>query len=418
MSELKVPYKYEGRDYQERILNSRARYKIVVLHRRSGKTKTALNMQIEKAVYKKGLYLYLLPTYKQAKKVIWMDDEMMKHFPEELIEKKNDSELYIKLKNGSTWMLGGCDDPDSWRGTAPVDVVMDEYAEMKEEIWTAIVQPVLAENKGTATFIFTPKGQNHAWKLIQQTKDNPDWDYWKLNVDDTGAIEHNELVEAKKNMTEALYQQEFMCEFLEGAGSVFRRVEDNVWTGELYPQTGRTYQLGVDLAKYQDWTVITPYCLNDMTAGKQIRFNQVDWNLQKARIQAESTRYNRAKIMIDSTGIGDPITEDLQKIGLNVKPFKFTENSRDQLLDNLAIRLEQDLIKIPNEETLKDELKSFQNILTKTNKIKKQVPDGLHDDTVMSLALACWDTPRLPTKLPDHTLAEDKGTMYVNHYGV
>ncbi len=81
------------------------------------------------------------------------------HIPNEIIEKKNDSELAIYYKNGSIQRFVGCENPDAHRGVNPCDVVFDEYSEEAEEIWTAIFQPILRENKGTATFIFTPKGK-------------------------------------------------------------------------------------------------------------------------------------------------------------------------------------------------------------------------------------------------------------------
>lgn len=390
----RIPYLFRPRWYQQLLLESPARYKVAVMHRRSGKTKTILNQQIGRAVSKRGLNLYLLPTYKQAKKVVWQDPEMMAHFPEGAVTKRNDSELFIQFKNGSIWMLGGTDNPDSWRGTNPVDVVFDEYSEMKESMWTEIIRPILTENGGRATFCGTPKGRNHFWRIYNYAKENkgPMWEAFFYNVGQTQSIPETELEQARKEMPLAMYNQEFMCEFLDDAGAVFRRVNENVWSGDMPPEPGKNYQIGVDLAKYQDWTVITIIDLHTFRIAKQERFNQVDWNLQKARIEAVARRYNNAKIMIDATGVGDPVYEDLSRMGLYIEPFRFTEQSRRQLLEGLAIALEQDKIKIPNDEILKDELAGFQYQLTEgeRGKLKMTVPEGMHDDCVMSLGLAVW----------------------------
>lgn len=160
------------------------------------------------------------------------------------------------------------------------------------------------------------------------------------------------------------------------------------------PENG-DFQLGVDLAKYNDWTVLTPFSLNTFIVYPQERFNQIDWNLQKARIEAMARRFNNALIWPDSTGLGDPIVEDLKARGLNIggedgRGFKFTEISRQNLLNNLAILLEQDKIKIPDDEGLIAELEAFQYTLTENGKIKVKVPEGLHDDRVMSLALSVY----------------------------
>lgn len=326
-----------------------------------------------------------------------MWDTLVKdHIPLEIIDKKNDSELAIYYKNGSIQRFVGCDNPDALRGINPIDVVFDEYSEMAEQIWTAIIQPILRENKGTATFIFTPKGKNHSWKLIQMAKDNPDeWYVIIKGVNDTGIFTEDELLEIKRNTPEALFNQEYMCEFIEGAGQFFRRISNNVYdTERVLPEDG-DFQLGVDLAKYQDWTVLTPFNLNYFIAYPQDRFNQVDWNLQKAKIEATARRFNDALIWPDSTGVGDPVVEDLKQRGLRIggddnQGFKFTESSRQNLLNNLAILLEQDKIRIPNDEGLIAELESFRYELTDRGKVKVTVPDGMTDDRVMSLALAVW----------------------------
>lgn len=356
----------------------------------------ALNEQIRKSQLSKGIYYYFLPTYKQAKQVIW-DSLVKDHVPLELVNKFNESELAIYWKNGSIQRFAGCEDIDKHRGINPIDVVFDEYSEIDERMWTIIIQPVLRENHGTATFIFTPKGMNHSWKLLKMAQDSDQWFSSVKSVDDTGAINKGELEQARKETPEAFFKQEYYCEFLENAGAFFRRVKENLWDGELYPESSHSYQVGADYAKYQDWTVLTPFDLSTFLVGKQDRFNQVDWNLQKARTEAFVRKYNDAVLVPDSTGVGDPVVEDLQRNGITTKGFKdddigfkFTETSRQQLLDNLAVLLEQDKIKIPNDDGLITELQSFQYSLNKNNKPVVKVPDGMTDDRVMSLALAVW----------------------------
>jgi hypothetical protein len=399
--EITIPYRFNPRPYQLNLLAAKQRFKIAVFHRRAGKSKTALNQQIQRSQLKQGIYYYFLPTYRQAKAVIW-DALIREHVPPEIVSKFNESELAIYYKNGSIQRFAGCEDVDKHRGINPIDVVFDEYSEMPEQIWTAVIQPVLRENHGTATFIYTPKGKNHSWKLLQMAYDNPtEWYTDIKTVADTGVFTEAELNEIKRNTPQALYEQEYMCSFIEGAGQFFRRIKQNLYDQhKILPEQG-DFQLGVDLAKYQDWTVITPFNLNFFIAYPQERFNQVDWNLQKARIEAAARRFHpidandTALIWPDATGIGDPVVEDLKARGLriggeNQEGFKFTEISRMNLLNNLAILLEQDKIKIPDDEGLISELEAFQYTLSEHGKIKVQVPEGLHDDRVMSLALSVW----------------------------
>lgn len=396
MEKITIPFDYTPRDYQLEFLNAPQRFKIAVFHRRAGKSKTALNLQITKALITKGVYYYFLPTYRQAKAVMW-DSLVKEHIPKQIVDKINDSELAVYYKNGSIQRFCGCEDVDKHRGINPIDVVFDEYSEMAEEIWTAIIQPVLRENKGTASFIFTPKGMNHSWRLIQSAKDNPEWFVIFKNVNDTNVFTKEELDEIKRNTPQTLYEQEYECKFLEGAGQFFKRIDDIKIEEEWTPDPKHRYQMGVDLAKYMDYTVITMIDLNTFRVHKQERFNQIDWNLQKAKIEAIYLRYFKPLIYIDSTGVGDPIYEDLARQGLRIEGYKFTEQTRKDLLNNLAILIEQNKIRIPETQVLLDELRSFHYELSgEKGKIRLCVPEGLHDDTVMSLALACWNLPANP----------------------
>lgn len=355
---------------------------------------------IKRACERVGTYYYFLPTYAQAKKVIWdnIDNDgfkMLDHIPSQLIKSTNGTELKIELVNGSMIQLIASNEfKKSGVGANPVGVVFSEYSITDSDAWQ-FVSPILAVNGGWAIFNYTPRGKNHAWELLQKAKDSAKWFWEVLTVQDTKVLSEEALAEEKAQMPEALFNQEYYCEFIEGAGQFFRRIKENTYDKEKdLPQEG-DFQLGVDLAKYQDWSVITPFNLNYFIAYPQERFNQVDWNLQKAKIEASARRFNDALVWPDSTGIGDPVVEDLKSRGLRIggedgKGFKFTEISRQNLLNNLAILLEQDKIKIPNDEGLITELESFRYSLTEQGKIKVTVPEGMHDDRVMSLALSVW----------------------------
>lgn len=391
MSTIQIPHNFlKPTEYQRRYLASTKPFSILVWHRRARKTRTALNKQVMRIMQQpRNTYYYVLPTYRQAKAVVW-DSLVKDHVPDEIVDKKNDSELAIYYKNGSIQRFVGAEDPDKHRGTNPIDVVFDEYSEQSERIWTEIFQPVLRENKGTATFVYTPKGKNHSWKLLELAKQQENWYVDVQSVHDTRMFTDDELKEIKLNTPLALYQQEYECSFLESASSFFRRTRENVYEATDKAEKDHEYQLGVDLAKYQDWTVITPFDLNTFKVLKQDRFNQVDWNLQKARIQVAWHRFHKGRAVIDATGVGDPIVEDLGSQGMNVMPYKFTEASKRELLSHLAILLEQDKIKIPNDPDLLSELDSIQWELSDQGKTRIATVQGMHDDRVMSLALAVW----------------------------
>lgn len=394
-NEITIPHGYIPRDYQLEFLQAKQRFKIAVWHRRSGKSKTVLNEQVRKSQLKKGVYYYILPTYRAAKNVVW-DTMVTEHIPEEIIAKKNQNDLTIYYKNGSIHRFVGCEEPDQHRGINPIDVVFDEYSEEKEEMWTAIIQPVLRENHGTATFIYTPKGKNHSWKLLQVAKEHPKEWFWSVkSVHDTNGIESEELEQIKKQTPLALYQQEYECAFLDGASQLFRGVRDITYDERMpLDIADYSFNLGTDLAKYNDWTVLTPFNTNTGIVYAQDRFNNVDWPTQEGRIEAHARRYNHARVRIDSTGVGDPVVDNLRSKGLNIAEedaINFSGKKREQLLLHLSMLIENKKIKIPNDEGLISELEAFRFEMTDNGTIKLTVPRGIHDDRVMSLALACWN---------------------------
>jgi hypothetical protein len=373
------------------------------MHRKARKTTLSLNELIRWCFGVKGVYWYVAPFYNQAKKIVWQDPEMLpKYVPPTIWDKRNNSELTVTFPNGSILYVLGADKPDSLRGPNPKGVILDEYGDMKSEIWSAIIQPIMTANQDAWTwFVGTPKGKNDFWaKYNYGLGDNKNWFSTILKSSQSGILSQEALEEAKKTTTEAFYNQEYECEFLEGAGQYFRRIRENLWDGDV--PNDHDVQLGVDLAKYQDWTVIAPFSLNEFKVGKLTRFNQVDWNLQKARIEAEYRKYRSCRLNIDSTGVGDPIAEDLERAELFINPFKFTETSRRQLLDNLAIKLEKDDIKIPNDEGLIAELEAMRFTLTERGKIKVEAIEGMTDDRVMAVALSVWDAIQPIQKTADN----------------
>lgn len=406
--EIQIPHRYVPRSYQKPLYNAIAKgFKrmVVVWNRRAGKDKTCFNIMIKEAFKRKGTYFYFLPEYSQAKKVIWdnIDNDgfkMLDHVPKEVVKSTNATELKIELVNGSVIQLIGADSFEkSGVGTNPVGVVFSEYSINDPKVWN-FVRPILKANKGWAIFNFTPRGTNHAFELLERAKQDEKWFWQVLTVDDTQVLTEEELEEERKDMPEDLFNQEYYCEFLEGAGQFFKKVEESIYVGPPDPidKTHR-YKMGVDLAKYQDYTVVTTIDLSTFYVREIERFNQLDYITQKARIESTSLRHTTDRkplVHVDSTGVGEPIYEDLADKGLNIEPYQFTERSRKDLLTNLQIKIEQGIVKIPRNDQLISELKSMQYVLTDRGRLKIQVPDGMHDDCIMSLALCVWELPTYP----------------------
>jgi hypothetical protein len=408
MTEITIPFKFRPREYQLpllKALDKGIKRAIIVWNRRSGKDKVCFNYMVKKACERVGTYFYFLPEYTQARKVIWdnIDNDgfkMLDHIPPELIKKTNDTTLKVELVNGSIIQLLGADTfSKSGVGTNPIGVVMSEYSVNNPEVWN-FIRPILAVNGGWIIFNFTPRGQNHAFKLLEIAKDNPEWFTEVLTVNETKVLSPEDIErERREGMSEAMIDQEYFCKFIESATSFFKRINEVCILQEKQPDPLHYYQMGVDLAKYQDFTVISVIDLNTFEQVAMERFNQVDWNLQKAKIEAIYHKWGKPRGYIDATGVGDPIVEDLVRQGVALEPIKFNEQNRKDILTSLSIQMEQTKIKLLDDPTLKSELSYFQYQLSDNGKLKVVVPDGLHDDTVFGTALSVWELPDKPMRI-------------------
>lgn len=197
---------------------------VVVWHRRAGKDLTCINAMAMKCLERKGLYLYVGPFQNQLRKILWQGQDgegrkFIDFIPRELVVRKSEQEMSLTLVNGSVIQLVGADNPDRVVGTNPVGIIFSEYALCDPAIWH-FLNPVLAENGGWAIFNSTPRGKNHLYKILNKAKADQEWFVSHLPVTKTKAISPDDLRKAREEMSEALFQQEFMSSFetpVEGA---------------------------------------------------------------------------------------------------------------------------------------------------------------------------------------------------------
>lgn len=200
---------------QFRAFHERAyRWACLVVHRRGGKTVACVNELLTRATYtqkKNARYSYIAPFYRQAKDVAW---QYLKEFGAPVIKKVRESELRVELFNDSWITLYGADNPDALRGIYNDGAVLDEFGDCRPSLWGQVVLPTLADRKGWAAFIGTPKGKNHFWEINRRSIAESDkWYHMTLKASESGILDHEELMEMKAQMTEAEYMQEMECDF-------------------------------------------------------------------------------------------------------------------------------------------------------------------------------------------------------------
>jgi len=224
-----VELDYKPHEHQKVIHSDTRRFKVAVCHRRFGKTTMAINELIKHALINPGVYWYIAPTYKAAKMIAW---DMLKHYtPEQVVDKYNETELSIQLKipakiGQSRIYLKGSENPDMLRGAGLSGVVFDEYAEQSPDVWSKVVRPALSENKGWAWFIGTPKGSDHFKALFD--RDEKDWSGYILKASETNVLDADELVQARQEMSEDEYNQEYECDFLTHTGLIYPEFKRHV----------------------------------------------------------------------------------------------------------------------------------------------------------------------------------------------
>src|SRR5215813_360345 len=209
-----APFEYRARPGQAELHGDGARFKVVVAHRRFGKTVFAVNQLLRGATsvsLRAPRFAYVAPFYRQAKAIVW---EYLKHYARSIRGARfHETELRCDLPNGARISLYGADDPDSLRGLYFDGVVLDEYAQMDPRVWSEVIRPALADRAGWAIFIGTPMGRNSFWTLYQQAKAAPDWRAALFRASETGVLPAAELAAARAAMSEAEYAQEFECSF-------------------------------------------------------------------------------------------------------------------------------------------------------------------------------------------------------------
>lgn len=225
---------FQPREYQLPIieaLNSGIKRAVWVVHRRGGKDVTAFNWCIMQLLLNPGwTAFHILPTYSQAKKVIWDSStndgkRILDYIPKECIESKNGHEMKIRFTNGSLFQLIGSDNIDSLVGSNPKIIIFSEYAIQSPAAWDYL-RPILDVNKGYAVFISTPRGKNHFYELVKRARNNPEWFCEVLSITDTGVLNEEDINKIREEgVSEEHIQQEFYCSFDRGVeGSYYGKL--------------------------------------------------------------------------------------------------------------------------------------------------------------------------------------------------
>ena len=235
--------------WQQEVWADDTRFKIVAAGRRTGKSRLAAWLLIVNALQaERGHVFYVAPTQGQARDIMWQTLLELGH---PVISGSHINNLQIKLINGATISLKGADRPETMRGVSLKFLVLDEYADMKPDVFEQILRPALADQKGCAMFIGTPMGRNHFYELYKYAELGDDKTYkaWHFTSYDNPILDPEEINTAKKSMSSYAFRQEFMASFEARGSEMFK--EDWVKFGEESSGEG-DYYIAVDLAGFEE----------------------------------------------------------------------------------------------------------------------------------------------------------------------
>ena len=297
--------------------------------------------------------------------------------------------LALEYRQSGGWIYAkSADNPDSLRGSGLDLVIFDECAYIKEDAWSQVIRPALADKSGDAIFIGTPAGRNWFWRLYQRALAESEWHCWHFPSSENPYLLSSELEQAQLEMPDRDFRQEFGAEFIEHEGAVFRKIRQALHTPNGKAHKNHHIVAGVDWGKEQDFTAVSILCAQCNSEIAHDRFNKVDYIVQRDRIRALHDRYKVADILAERNAAEANI-EMLQADGLPVRSFQTTASSKPLLVRNLATALEKEEIKLIDDPIWTAELEAFeQKVNPNTGRSTYAAPEGLHDDTVIARCLA------------------------------
>lgn len=421
--QIKIPYapRYPQDEIHQALETHR--FAVLVAHRRMGKTVLSVNHLIKRAIVdakERGFYAYIAPFRNQAEQIAW---GYLKHYTAPIpMCKVNEQKLSITLPNGVTIRIYGADNPDALRGAYFDGVVLDEVAQMKPEVWGEILRPALADRKGWAVFIGTPKGINlfsqmYDKALERMAAGDPEWIAMLYSVDRTHVIPDNELQALKLEMSENEFRQEFMCDFNAAADNVLISI-DTVRAAACRQYREHDYAaspriLGVDVARFgSDASVI--FKRQGVVSWPPTVIRKLDNMALADQVAIQIREWQPDAVFID-IGNGAGVVDRLRQLRFDVTEVAFAGASSDPHYANKRMEMWAEMAKwlqdggaIPPDTMLQADLSAPTygyttgkglKILESKDKIKERIGRSTDLADALALTFAAPVAPKLDQRL-------------------
>lgn len=390
---------------QQQILDGQKRFTTVMAGRQLGKSLLVSYLVLRELFHQKREIWIVAPNY-------GLTERIFKNYLMPIVQKyPKDFKISLdkyrieSIATGSYVECKSAENPVGLLGATLDFMVMDEAAEIPEEIFERYLRPTLMVKKGSCVLISTPTTKsNWFFGKYLNTDNDPAWASFHFTSYDNPFITPEELEQIKKKTPKDVWQQQYLAQPIADGGKLFRETRA-VINGELsQPESGQQrYILGWDPARVHDYSVIIVVDRKTNSVVHFDRFSGLDWSLQIERVLGTAHKYNDAIIIMDATSQGDPLCEALKKsiytkgYPIYVDPYKMDTNTKKKdLIENLVVMIQNWEISYPHIAELLQELEEYTYIYTQHGNVKYTAPKGMFDDCVVALALACLELKKMP----------------------
>lgn len=406
---MKIELPIKNFDKQQQIFDCPARFVVVPKGRRFGFTTGAKNYLIKMALQRKftsalwgdvvnsNIEKYIqrlfIPTLKNLPEGSWKWT-------------KNPHTIHIY---DSYIDFRSAERPESWEGFKYDIILLNEAGIILKNryLWDNAVKPMMWDNPNSHAILGgTPKIGCTVFKQLYERgldENQPDYKSFKFSSFDNPRVDPAIIINDMQTAPDSVNRQEVYGEFLDEDGVVFRGVSK---IATLDPQNipevnmGHNYVIGADVAKLVDFTVIVVYDRTDNRQVFQMRFQKLEWPVIRSRLIEVSKKYNNALVYLDSTGVGEPLYDDLARVNVPTEPIHLTNELKKQIIEKLSTYIELQHIRMLNLEETVSELNDFTYDISEHGRIIYGAPVGFHDDIVIAHALAIWGLQPPVTRTP------------------
>ena len=407
---MNITLDYIPRTWQRECHVKKQRFSVYALHRRSGKTELAIMELIDKAIKtdkELAMFVYVAPFLRQAKAIAWARlKQKIEPLRRQSVIEINEGELSVRFKhNGAIIRLFGGDNPDAMRGLRLDGIVMDEVAQLKNELWIDIVQPALSDRLGWSIFIGTPSGINLFSELYYKAIEEDDWAAARYTVFDTDSLHPNEVTRLKRDMSETSFAREYLCDFSAQGDDQLIALADTEDAAKRVYQADHVKLfpviLGIDPARFGDDRSVV-FRRQGKQAFKPVVYRGID-NMELASRVANLIEQHNPDAVFCDAGAGSGVIDRLRQLSYDVieVPFGGKALKQQQYINRRSEMwwLMKEWIEeggaIPNDIALKQELATpiywYDNVgrrvLESKDQIKKRLQGAGSPDLADALAL-------------------------------